>query len=109
VSDGDVWTIPLEDLAEYGTLVDAAIWWPEYGDNEDGIPSPDLRSDLDLSLINPDGITQVESVSALSVFERVQWTELTADRWTLEIFGYSVPSGPQTVYWAAWVHAPPPA
>jgi hypothetical protein len=107
MEDEDLWSIPLEDLAEYGTQLDAAIWWPEYSDNGTGLPFDELRSDVDLRLVNPEGEIELESISIGSVFERIHFDELTERKWTLQVHAFDVQLEPQTVYWVAWVHLPP--
>jgi serine protease AprX len=70
--------------------IDAAIWWPEFGA---------AHNDIDLSLIDPSGVTRASSVSINSVFERCRVAAPTPQGiWKVRIRGYSVPSAPQTVY-----------
>lgn len=93
-SAGTVIDIPLQiDAGVYDTL-DAALWWPE--------DVFQFHNDIDLLLIDPDGAVQDSSTSILSVFERARVKgPLASGRWALRIQGYTVPQGPQNVYWAA--------
>ncbi|HWM91642.1 MAG TPA: S8 family serine peptidase [Thermoanaerobaculia bacterium] len=79
---------------DFQTL-DGALWWPEDADQG--------HSDIDLSLIDPDGNVVAESDSGPSVFERARAAGVENPRdWTLRIRGFKVHGGPQTVYWAAY-------
>ena len=76
--------------------LDAALWWPE--------TATQSHNDIDLRLVDPSGISQEASISAPSVFERARVAgSVTPGTWKLRLSGFSVPSGPQTVYWAAHV------
>lgn len=74
----------------------AALWWPE--------SAAQAHNDIDVHLIDPSGIERAKGYSAVSVFERtgVNGT-LQTGTWVIRIRGYSVPTGSQTVYWAAHV------
>lgn len=74
--------------------IDAAIWWPEFGA---------AHNDIDLFLVDPSGTVRASSISVNSVFERCRVSApIAAGVWKVRIQGYNVPSGPQTVYVAAY-------
>jgi hypothetical protein len=74
------------------TAFKAALWWPE--------SVQQTHSDMDLYLINSDGIAVAAATDVPSVFERTLVKDPTSGGWTLRIQG--VPGVPeQTVYWAA--------
>ncbi len=76
--------------------LDAAIWWPE--------TATQAHNDIDLRLVDPGGVAQAVSVSTPSVFERTRVAgPVAAGTWKLRLSGFSVPAGPQTVYWTAHV------
>lgn len=73
-----------------------AIWWPETASQS--------HNDVDVSLIDPNGITRASSLSVASVFERARFLGAVAPgTWKVRIRGFSVPAGPQTVYYSAHV------
>jgi serine protease AprX len=79
------------------TKIEGALWWPE----SSGVS----HNDVDLHLISPSGTTVATSLSVPSVFERTGYetSALATGTWKLRIRGYSVPAGPQTVYWSGRV------
>jgi serine protease AprX len=86
--------IPVNVTSATANTLDAAIWWPESGGH----------NDIDLGLVDPAGSTRASSISVNSVFERCRVVGAVASGvWQVRIRGFSVPSGPQTVYWAAHV------
>jgi serine protease AprX len=88
--------IPLSVSGTPPNTFDAALWWPE--------TATQTHNDIDLALVDPGGVIQDVSVSASSVFERARVAGPVAPgTWTLRLRGFSVPAGPQTVYWAAFV------
>jgi hypothetical protein len=91
ITNGQTIDIPLTISGTVARL-DGALWWPE-GDAQ-------AHNDIDLYLIAPNG-TQYSSLLEDSVFERARGNGSFSGTWTLRINGYSVPAGPQTVYWAA--------
>jgi serine protease AprX len=87
--------IPLSLAAGSNTL-DGALWWPE--------SATQAHNDIDLSLIAPSGAAVASSATLTSVFELARVAgAVAAGTWKLRIRGYSVPTGSQTVYWAAYV------
>jgi len=73
---------------------EGALWWPE--------TSSQSHNDIDLKLISPSGVSMDYSVSINSVFERAKYEgALSTGIWKVQIRGYSVPTGSQTVYWGA--------
>jgi len=75
---------------------DCAIWWPE--------TAAQSHNDVDVSLIDPNGITRAWSLSVSSVFERARFLgAVTPGTWKVRIRGFSVPVGPQAVYFSAHV------
>jgi len=73
---------------------DAALWWPE--------SAAQSHNDIDVHLIDPNGIERARGFSGVSVFERAAVSgDLQAGVWTLRIRGFNVPTGTQTVYWAS--------
>jgi serine protease AprX len=74
----------------------AALWWPE--------TATQAHNDIDVYLIDPSGAVRAGSWSIPTVFERARVDgALNNGTWKLRIRGYSVPTGSQTVYWAAHV------
>ncbi len=109
IRQGESIWIPLAEV-EKGSMVDAAIWWPETINQR--------HSDLDLQLLNPSfGPEGAAGNSFGSVFERVrataQYYENPGGPWYLEISAQGVDDpclakkndGKQRVYWAAYVAA----
>ncbi len=96
ISNGGTIEIPLSISGTSPNTFDGALWWPE--------TSSQSHNDVDLSLINPGGSVVASSISIPSVFERARVAgAVTSGTWKLRIRGYSVPTGSQTVYWAAHV------
>jgi serine protease AprX len=94
VTNGTFVDIPLNIGAGFN-LFGGALWWPESA-------SPGIHNDVDLHLVNPNGVEVATSLDVPSVFEKVQVTGAIAPgTWTLRINGFSVPGGSQTVFWAA--------
>lgn len=94
VSTGTVIDIPLGVAAPRNQGIEAALWWPE--------SASESHDDIDLELLNPSGTVVAQSISGVSVFERLRVSgPLTPGTWILRIKGYSITSGPQTVYWSA--------
>ena len=86
--------IPLGIGSGTANTLDAAIWWPESG----------THNDIDLRLIDPSGNVRALSIDIPSVFERCRVAgAVTPGTWQLRIRGFSVPAGPQEVFWAAHV------
>jgi serine protease AprX len=84
-------------------MLDAAIWWPELGIHIFG-GTLDPHNDIDLSLVDPSGSVVTSSISINSVFERCRVAgAVTPGQWQVRVRGFSVPFGPQVVYWAAHV------
>jgi serine protease AprX len=73
---------------DLGRRVKMAIWWPE---------QPATHNDIDLALVDPNGVERSTSISGLSVFERISFGPLTAGNWKVRISGFNVPSGSQRV------------
>ncbi len=91
IANGQTIDIPI-GLPATNDVLNAAIWWPE---------APANHNDVDLSLVDPSGAVRASSPSASGVFERVSVNgPITGGTWKLRIRGYSVPSGPQPVYWS---------
>ena len=91
VANGQTIDIPI-GIPATNNVLNAAIWWPE---------APANHNDVDLSLVDPGGVVRASSPSAAGVFERVSVNgPIAGGTWKLRIRGYSVPSGPQPVYWA---------
>lgn len=95
ISNGQTFDIPLSVSGTFSRL-DGALWWPE-GQTQ-------THNDLDLYLLSPSGSISALSTSIPSVFERARATGTITGNWTLRIQGAAVPAGPQTVYWAVYVH-----
>ncbi len=75
-------------------VFDSALWWPE--------SATQSHNDIDLHLLDPNGVERDRGFSSVSVFERAQVNGgLQAGTWTLRVRGWSVPTGAQVVYWAA--------
>jgi len=94
VGNGATIDIPI-NVSSGKTKIEGALWWPE--------SSGQSHNDIDLHLVAPDGSTKDVSLSVPSVFERVreQSGSLQNGSWKIRIRGFSVPTGSQTVYWAA--------
>ncbi len=102
LSNGDTVTIQL-DVEEPAAGMEVAIWWPEFGQGDGGLPSFEERADIDLEVVSPSG-ARGASADWGSAFERVS---IPADppvsgTWTLRLIGFWVPGEPRQVYWAAW-------
>lgn len=99
VAKGATVDIPIRIGDPAAETFDAALWWPE---------SPGQQhNDIDLNVIDPSGNSAASSVSVPSVYERARVSgPIAAGDWRVRIRGYSVPAGPQTVYWAAHVRHP---
>ena len=94
VGNGVTIDIPI-NVSSGKTKIEGALWWPE--------SSSQSHNDIDLHLVAPNGSTRDVSLSIPSVFERVreQSGSLQNGFWKIRIRGFSVPTGSQTVYWAA--------
>lgn len=96
VANGATIEIPLSISGGSPNTLDGALWWPETAAQQ--------HNDIDLALVDPGGTTRESSISIPSVFERARVDGAVASgTWKLRIRGYSVPAGPQTVYWSAHV------
>lgn len=94
IGNGATLDIPISISGGSPNTFDGALWWPE--------TAAQAHNDIDLSLIDPSGAVRASSVSINSVFERARVSgSLASGTWILRIRGYSVPAGPQTVYWTA--------
>ena len=71
--------------------VDAALWWPE----NTVLP----HSDVDLRLVNPNGVVVASSLSVNSVFERARATIVPTGTWKVRIQAFSI-TFPQAVFMA---------
>ena len=94
VNNGQTIDIPIGLTVNGQNRLDAALWWPESA----------THNDVDLFIINPGGGIAASSVSSPSVFERARVTAPTSGTWKIRIRGFSVPAGPQSVYWAVALH-----
>ena len=95
VGNGGTINIPL-NIGAGNNRFDGALWWPE--------TAAQSHNDVDLSLIDPSGVTRASSMSVSSVFERARFSGAVASgTWTLRIRGFSVPTGSQTVFWTAHI------
>jgi Ca2+-binding RTX toxin-like protein len=95
------------------TGLEAALWWPERSIEPfspfDSSFRLQLHDDIDLYLIDPQGIERARGYSSTSVFERARVPgALGPGTWTARIKGYRVPRdlrpghdlvGPRIVYW----------
>ncbi|RZI61955.1 MAG: hypothetical protein EOP37_05320 [Rubrivivax sp.] len=96
ITNGGTIDIPIEVSGGSPNNFDAALWWPE--------TATQAHNDVDLSLIDPSGVVRASSLSIPSVFERVRAAgAVKSGPWKLRVRGYNVPTGGQTVYWAAHV------
>jgi serine protease AprX len=96
VSNGQTIDIPLNISGAAANTFDGALWWPE--------TAAQAHNDIDLTLIDPSGVQRDLSWSIPSVFERARVAgSVPSGTWKLRIRGYNVPTGSQTVYWAAHV------
>jgi hypothetical protein len=96
VNGGATIEVPLNISGGSSNTLDVAIWWPE--------TATQAHNDIDLRLIDPSGTVQDISLSIPSVFERTRVPgTVRPGTWKLRLHGFSVPAGPQTVYWAAHV------
>ena len=95
VSGGGVVNIPIAVGGPSPNRLDAAIWWPE--------TATQAHNDIDLDLVRPNNSVATSSISGPSVFERVRVPgSIALGTWKVRVRGFSVPTGPQTVYWAAF-------
>ena len=103
VSNGETIEISLPVSAAAANTLDGALWWPESAFSF-GPFTLEWHNDVDLSLIDPSGVTRASSLSIPSVYERARVSGAVVNgSWKLRIRGYNVALGPQTVYWAAHV------
>ena len=103
VANGMTIDIPLSISGPSPNTLDGALWWPEWAFQFPLIGRIEIHNDIDLHLIDPNGVTRASSVSIPSVFERARVSgPVAAGTWRLRIRGFRV-SGIQTVYWAAHV------
>lgn len=103
VSDGQTIEISLPIGWNGSNTLDGALWWPETAFTF-GPFVLESHNDIDLSLVDPGGVTRDSSISIPSVYERARVSGAVVNgTWKLRIRGYNVASGPQTVYWAAHV------
>lgn len=103
VSDGQTIEISLPISANGANTLDGALWWPE-GAFSFGPFVFETHNDIDLSLVDPSGVTRASSLSIPSVYERARVSGAVVNgTWKLRIRGYNVDAGPQTVYWAAHI------
>lgn len=104
ITNGGTINIPISVPAGTFNRLDAAIWWPETAQQFLGVVS-EQHNDVDLRLVDPGGTVRAASISVNSVFERARVAAaINAGQWTIRVRGFSVPAGPQTVYFtaAAW-------
>ena len=94
IGAGQTINIPLGISGTSTNTFDGALWWPE---------TRARHNDVDLYLVDPQGIVRASSISAASIFERARVAgAVTNGTWTLRIVAYNV-SGTQNVYFAAHV------
>ncbi|MEE9397760.1 MAG: S8 family serine peptidase [Methylococcales bacterium] len=76
------------------TKIEGALWWPEN--------VSDTHNDIDLKLVDPNGVERDSSISISSVFERATYSSsnLQPGTWHVRIYGWSVPTS-ESVYWSA--------
>jgi serine protease AprX len=105
VQNGMTIDIPLNVTGTRLNTFDAALWWPETA-YRFIIFRIELHNDIDLYIVDPNGTVRSSSISVNSIFERVRVNgPVASGTWKLRIRGYNVPSGNQTVYWAAHVRS----
>lgn len=103
VANGQTIDIPLGISGGNSNTLDGALWWPETAFQFPFIGRFEIHNDIDLYLIDPNGIIRASSISIPSVFERARVSgRVASGTWKLRIRGYNV-TGSQTVYWAAHV------
>ena len=77
--------------------LNVALWWPE---------APTVHNDIDLTLVDPNGVARAFSLSVSNVFERVHIAgPLTSGTWTIQVRGFSV-TGTQQVFIGAMAALP---
>lgn len=90
VSSGGTVDVPINVTGNI-QFIDSALWWPE---------SPGLHNDVDLQLVNPNGVVVASSLSVASIFEKVRATTGLVDgTWKIRIHAFNV-TGSQLVFWA---------
>jgi len=96
IYQGDETMVPVSLAA--GEKLRAAIWWPE------SPSSPDVHNKIVLEVVKPNLYSAGKADDNYSVFQykSIDFPIITG-QWTLKITGANVISGPQTVYWAAYV------
>ncbi|HEY3080446.1 MAG TPA: S8 family serine peptidase [Chloroflexota bacterium] len=94
-STGSTVDIPIS-VPLWRSGLQASLWWPE------GVS--ESHDDIDVHIIDPSNVERAKGFSAVSVFERTEYmAPLASGTWKVRVKGFSVASGPQTVYWAARV------
>jgi hypothetical protein len=92
VSNGQSLSLPISFSRNFDQL-NVAIWWAE---------QPDPHNDVDLTVIDPNGVVRGSSLSSAGVFERVNIVgPVVAGNWTVQVHGYSVPSSAVRVHMVA--------
>jgi hypothetical protein len=92
---GSIVDVPI-GVPAWRSGLQAALWWPE------GVS--ESHDDVDVHIIDPSGTERARGFSGVSIFERTEYmAPLASGTWKVRIKGYSISSGPQTVYWAARV------
>ncbi len=103
VANGQTIDIPLDIRGGNPNTLDGALWWPETAFQFPLIGRFEIHNDIDLYLVDPNGVVRASSISIPSVFERARvGGPVASGTWRFRIRGYNV-TGSQTVYWAAHV------
>jgi hypothetical protein len=92
VGRGQIVNIPINLSSTGYKSVKAGLWWPESVSQS--------HNNIDLYLVDPNGVVRASSTEGPSVFERAQVNgSIISGSWTLRIRGTDVPTGSQTVYY----------
>jgi hypothetical protein len=91
--------IPITVTSAVNDGLAVALWWPE--------SAGEAHDDIDVSVVDPNGVVQAQALSEPSVFERTEVAgPVMTGTWTVRIRAVDLQSPPQTVFWTADVRGP---
>src|SRR5206468_2666314 len=104
LSQSQALTLDLDPMGRSMAKLDAAIWWPEYGNSgAGGFPSAQEQTWFTLQGDGPNGVSK-RSVTACTVFQKLHLDgTASTGHWKIKLTGIHVPTDDQEVYFAAWL------